>query len=340
MLFGPLTFPLWRLLFLVWCPFSTLFIRRRNPNHYAARIIDELGKKATLRDQSLIKMAQENIPGGSSIDFTYGHDINYRLIDILRDLRVLSATNPKDKIYALLGLATDCVDAPPVNYSLSTSSIYVDFAWYFLSKGQGIEVLHAAGGHDYSIDLPSWVPDWSSKSERFAAFDRIVANHSAAGGPRSELNSGKILHQINDNATFLGVTGCTPAKVCWLGPKLGIQDNEDSLKINDVEMMNAMALSTGSMKLLCTHGAGQPVSANELLLDNRLADLPSCQRKSLPLLLRGLSFAMNASQLFLQYRPPDWKIEDETEAAYRFTDDTVPQKHQRFSLKSWFGGNI
>ena len=68
---------------------------------------------------------------------------------VLYHLRFLSsfceATDERDKVYALLGLATDAErSALPVNYSESTAEVYHRTAKVLIGHGSGIEVLYEA----------------------------------------------------------------------------------------------------------------------------------------------------------------------------------------------------
>ena len=71
-------------------------------------------------------------------------------------------SDPKDKIYALLGLATDKVGIEP-DYNKSVEEVYIDTAKKIITSSGNLDLLNASGiftegtGHD----LPSWVPDWT-----------------------------------------------------------------------------------------------------------------------------------------------------------------------------------
>jgi hypothetical protein len=70
------------------------------------------------------------------------------------------ATNPKDKIYGLLGLAGD-VDQLNIipEYARSVEEIYTDVAGKILCCG-GFDLLHQCNRNDQERNVPSWVPDW------------------------------------------------------------------------------------------------------------------------------------------------------------------------------------
>ncbi|TEY70248.1 hypothetical protein BOTCAL_0108g00030 [Botryotinia calthae] len=80
------------------------------------------------------------------------------------------ATDPKDKVFALLGIVTD-IEALgiEVNYNATIKEVYTDATTRILNQGTSLSLLNAAGIGRYrndkhtviNLDLPSWVPDFS-----------------------------------------------------------------------------------------------------------------------------------------------------------------------------------
>jgi Heterokaryon incompatibility protein (HET) len=93
-------------------------------------------------------------------------DSSSSLLNVMENFRDFQTTDPRDKVYALLGLAS--VDRnmplPKPDYSKSVSEVYcetvraiirhtADLSVLCLSKALGATTLHK---------LPSWVPDWTT----------------------------------------------------------------------------------------------------------------------------------------------------------------------------------
>ena len=85
---------------------------------------------------------------------------------LLHYLRYLSsycdATDKRDRVYALLNLATESErSALTVSYSDSAANVYLRTTQLLIQQGQGIDVLYEAAGWENVDELPSWTPDWS-----------------------------------------------------------------------------------------------------------------------------------------------------------------------------------
>ncbi|CZR69573.1 uncharacterized protein PAC_19473 [Phialocephala subalpina] len=85
------------------------------------------------------------------------------LLDKLSLARATLATNMRDKIYGMLGLASDGLNfLPLVSYSKTVEAVYEDFAHKFVDRGQGMELLYQVDGRvSKTLRIPTWVPDWS-----------------------------------------------------------------------------------------------------------------------------------------------------------------------------------
>ncbi|KAF7548679.1 hypothetical protein G7Z17_g6923 [Cylindrodendrum hubeiense] len=119
---------------------------------------------------------------------------SWGLIDLIESCRLSNASDPRDYIYGLLGLAPEAYglrenggsfemtsgsvdlshelldasldDEAPVlrvDYEESVTACYLRFARYMICWGDGLKLLYAASSGHRS-DGPSWVPDWSTSS--------------------------------------------------------------------------------------------------------------------------------------------------------------------------------
>ncbi|XXG93982.1 hypothetical protein Hte_000233 [Hypoxylon texense] len=90
-----------------------------------------------------------------------------KLINLLFDARQTVCSDPRDKVYALLGHATDVTpDQLPIDYNKSLAGVYADVvkSYIFHKDNPTLDIL----GYVYTPTddivwndpLPSWIPDW------------------------------------------------------------------------------------------------------------------------------------------------------------------------------------
>lgn len=95
------------------------------------------------------------------------------LLDALLLGRSCNASDPRDKVFGLLGIVHE-EGRPPANYSLSTAEVYVQIVMYLLKvQKRGLDVIlgnlcHRSDESRVQMkDLPHWVPDWSQCGPTF-----------------------------------------------------------------------------------------------------------------------------------------------------------------------------
>lgn len=84
------------------------------------------------------------------------------LIDILLLCSDFACTDPKDKIFGLLGLTTDAREpnlAP--DYSLDVQEVYGKVARFLMTRDRSLAVLCDVRNPKTLQGLPTWTPDWS-----------------------------------------------------------------------------------------------------------------------------------------------------------------------------------
>ncbi|KAI8309769.1 hypothetical protein K4K59_008878 [Colletotrichum sp. SAR11_240] len=92
----------------------------------------------------------------------YGED---SLLEVMRVCRRKFCSDPKDKVFGILGLLTEDVRKDfPVDYGLSVKEIYTNVVDFLISTTGRFDVICEAihyPPHMNTASLPSWVPDWS-----------------------------------------------------------------------------------------------------------------------------------------------------------------------------------
>jgi hypothetical protein len=89
------------------------------------------------------------------------------LISLLRRFRNRKATDPRDKIYALLSLVKPDPDRKPLfpDYSLSDQQVYINASIESIYSSGSLSILSIDVARKYRHDLPTWVPDWEAPGE-------------------------------------------------------------------------------------------------------------------------------------------------------------------------------
>ncbi|KAJ8116108.1 hypothetical protein OPT61_g2397 [Boeremia exigua] len=86
------------------------------------------------------------------------------VLTVLSKSRNCSATDPRDKVYALLGLVhSEFSDRFGVDYSLSSSEVFTKLAIYCVNLGRFDVLQHARHASDADLYTPTWVPHWHLK---------------------------------------------------------------------------------------------------------------------------------------------------------------------------------
>ena len=114
---------------------------------------------------------------------------NCRLVALLWPLRAWRATDPRDKVFALVGLA-DGVPDGFIDYTLSFYQVYVQAAKFVLLDNHlnPLVMLSYATAGERS-DLPSWVPSWTRNKQNrtpLASRYRLFTPPSELLEPRAE----------------------------------------------------------------------------------------------------------------------------------------------------------
>ncbi|KAM0279439.1 hypothetical protein ACHAQH_004599 [Verticillium albo-atrum] len=119
-----------------------------------------------------------------------------RLIHLLTECWTFNATDPRDRVFALVGLAED--GAHPLvapDYNKTAEQVFVDAAKFlFMQEGGLREVLYCCGvGWPRNLSsLPSWAPDWTVVGRSvIGALPKKKVGYQTSGGL---VNRGPVIH--------------------------------------------------------------------------------------------------------------------------------------------------
>jgi hypothetical protein len=188
-------------------------------------------------------------------------------------------SNPKDFVYALLGIATDTqeISLRP-DYSLSWQEVFTTTARTLALSGHS--VLMFSGLQDLLHVLPSWVPNWLVLWDKafwapivplllihHLALSRHLPTFDAANGLVERLSS---RHSIRSTATLLGNTLILPGVLVGIITKVlpqpGVLSTISKLQANYVQIM--LDVIDGGKTLLFKTWFGEVASFTARYFDN------------------------------------------------------------------------
>jgi hypothetical protein len=122
----------------------------------------------------------------------------------------LGATDPRDRIFAFLGLAKDAkaLGVEP-DYRKSYEEVSIDTAWR-LFRQRHLDILsYSHGMRDSPIthNLPSWVPDWSLKPKTVLSTPRFSGDVEFSASGSSSMSCNAAIPHINFSSRCLEILG-------------------------------------------------------------------------------------------------------------------------------------
>ncbi|KAH8646102.1 heterokaryon incompatibility protein-domain-containing protein [Xylariales sp. PMI_506] len=110
---------------------------------------------------------------------------SHSFLDTLAQFRPKFVSDPLDKIYALLGVLPEQIRHHFIpDYNASPRKLYIDVVEYILQETRRVDVIcHAIHypPHETSLNLPTWVPNWSDFNHQKPISRRVDVKHNAAG---------------------------------------------------------------------------------------------------------------------------------------------------------------
>lgn len=128
---------------------------------------------AVRRHGTSLKRPLQRIPNawGAHSMFLAKRYQSEHLFHALLDFRQCQSTDPRDKIYGLLGLIADEADGSPVlkvDYEKPIKDVYIQAAKKILRATHDLSLLSASGYSSSSLakrkNIPSWAPVWSTNT--------------------------------------------------------------------------------------------------------------------------------------------------------------------------------
>ncbi|MCJ1389269.1 hypothetical protein MMC18_002125 [Xylographa bjoerkii] len=197
------------------------------------------------------------------------------LKDALFLIRKLDATDPRDKIYAALGLVKGNSAITP-DYSLRVGEVYQSFARQYIEEHKTLDLLEECGLS--ADDIVSWAPNYSRKIyghilQKHSGRDRNIRLYNASQGKPAQF-------KCSDNSMTLTLVGCCSDLITVVGTKWKFLNSTDMLD----SMYNKQNLPSGRSpsqinatlgpalaqwkELMVTYGRGREPGKQDLSYEN------------------------------------------------------------------------
>ncbi|KAJ8106738.1 hypothetical protein OPT61_g9341 [Boeremia exigua] len=184
------------------------------------------------------------------------------LVELLPTGLTLKATDPRDKIYGLLGLVSDTdefIDLVSYEDSDAYPEIYRRFTNRFIERGDIIPILRMACQTQNHAQMPSWVPDWSAS----ISCNAISVNYNfRAGG--DEPMSFQTLPQCPDQ---LHITGYLDSSVTFMTDALRPRRQSTAMGAGQDSRHDLMENVLTSWDQLCAHLGHTRTSKTDVFFD-------------------------------------------------------------------------
>ena len=113
------------------------------------------------------------------------------MLELLALYRWKQASDPRDKVFGLLGLSnlpSDCHPGLAISYKKKAEDVYIGVVKALVEIDSTLDVLchcYASSNHgNVKLDLPSWTPDWSIQRNRvYHKLEDRSVNNSARDSP-------------------------------------------------------------------------------------------------------------------------------------------------------------
>ncbi|KAF4637235.1 hypothetical protein G7Y89_g851 [Cudoniella acicularis] len=99
------------------------------------------------------------------------------LLELLLSHKGKKSTDPKDKVYALVGISSSRGTFGDIDYSRSLKDIYTHTARHIISSSHRLDIICVKQHDNGPSSLPSWAPDWTRPPQKYGVLPVGLHHH-------------------------------------------------------------------------------------------------------------------------------------------------------------------
>ena len=145
------------------------------------------------------------------------------LLDLLYTHMSKHSTDPRDKIYALIGISNSLDTFGPIDYKRSIIDTFTYTARYIISTTGNLDIICICQNEDVKYDLPSWVPDWERRNEY--PLHRVMGLHIRYPQFQASGKNYTAIVSFSENSRILRARGFTVDTIQEVSSKFWINGN-------------------------------------------------------------------------------------------------------------------
>jgi hypothetical protein len=155
---------------------------------------------------------------------------------LLSTFWVKRASDPRDMIYALVGLSSARNDSRfVVDYSASVCWVFTSVLKYILLTTKKLDVICSMIRASNDFDLPTWVPDWASPTEKYALPVLSIVETEGVQYCSAGTSAGE--YQLMGNDRILKAKGILLSRIHFVGLK-GTMDSATDFRASLPILLN------------------------------------------------------------------------------------------------------
>ncbi|KAF2123036.1 heterokaryon incompatibility protein-domain-containing protein [Lophiotrema nucula] len=167
----------------------------------------------------------------------------FTLLELLNQHRDCAATDPRDKVYGLLGLAGDVktIGLTP-SYTSTPKEIYIDLFQRHIRATGSLDMICSVRFPKNIEELPSWAPDWSTDQTvpGICINDRYIGGNNFQGSPIAQFEKYCASGDTSSDASLPG--DAMIVSIVHVGTISYLGQVDPGMTVEDLDIMDTLGM--------------------------------------------------------------------------------------------------